>query len=182
TGVTNTSVADDAFHSTASSEVHGLSLLNGLITSDTAKSVSISTFTGIGKVTYSSTGSGFVNLKVLGIPINYMPAPNTTIALPGIGKVVLNEQLTSSVYPDNLHFSVNMLHVYITLPNLLGIPLGTEVVVSSATSGVTVINGYGGVDGIGVGTTITGTVQNGPTAKIYLPCGGTDGIVKSNSV
>jgi hypothetical protein len=157
--------------------------LNGLITSDVAKSVSTTSFTGIGQFTYSSAGSSFTNLRVLGIPINYMPAPNTTIALPGIGKVVLNEQITHSIYPGNAHFSVNMIHVFVTLPNLLGIPLGTEVVVSSATSGVTLINGIGAVDGIGYGSQIMGSlIQSSPTAKILLPCGGTNGVVKSTSV
>ncbi len=183
TGVTTTNVADGGALSTASSEVHGISLLSGLITSDVAKSVSISTFTGIGHVTYSSAGSSFTNLRVLGLPINLMPAPNTTIALPGIGKVVLNEQVTNSIYPGNLHFSVNMLHVYVTLPNLLGIPLGTEVVVSSATSGIQLINGIGAVDGIGYGTEIMGSLlQSSQSDKIYLPCGGTNGVVTSKSV
>ena len=127
-------------------------------------------------------GSSFVNLRVLGLPITYTPAPNTTIALPAIGKVVLNEQMVISIAGSN-HFSVNMLHVYVTLPNLLGIPLGTEVIISGATSGITVINGIGAVDGIGYGSTIMGSlVQSGPTAKIYLPCGGTDGVVNSNSI
>lgn len=183
TGVTNTYVADAPALSTANSEVHGIRLLNGLITSDVAKSVSTTSFTGIGQFTYSSAGSSFANLRVLGIPINYMPAPNTAIALPGIGKIVLNEQITNSIYPGNAHFSVNMLHVYVTLPNLLGIPLGTEVVVASATSGVTLIHGIGAVDGIGYGSQIMGSlVRSSPTAKILLPCGGTDGVAKSTSV
>jgi hypothetical protein len=76
-----------------------------------------------------------------------------------------------------------MLHVYVTLPNLLGIPLGTEIVVASATSGINLIKGYGAVDGISYGTTIMGSLlQSSATAKIYLPCGGTDGVVKSTSV
>ena len=183
TGVTNTSVSDAPFLSMASSEVHSVRLLNGLITSDVIKSVSSSSFSGIGQVHYSSAGSSFANLRVLGLPINYMPLPNTTIGLPGIGKVVLNEQVTNSVYPGNLHFAVNMLHVYVTLPNLLGIPLGTEIVVSSATSGINLIKGYGAVDGISYGTTIMGSLlQSTATAKIILPCGGTDGVVKSASV
>jgi hypothetical protein len=183
TGVTNTYVADGGALSTASSEVHGVNLLSGLITSDVVKSASTTSFSGIGQFTYSSAGSSFANLRVLGIPINYTPAPNTTIALPGIGKVVLNEQITNSIYPGNAHFSVNMLHVYVTLPNLLGIPLGTEVVVASATSGVTLINGIGAVDGIGYGSQITGSlIQSSQSAKILLPCGGTNGIVKSTTV
>jgi hypothetical protein len=183
TGVTTTNVANAPELSTASSEVHGISILNGLVTSDVAKSVSTTTFGGIQNFNYSSAGSSFANLRVLGLPINYTPAPNTTIALPGIGKVVLNEQITNSIYPGNIHFSVNMLHVYITLPNLLGIPLGTEVIVSGATSGITLINGIGAVDGIGYGSTIMGSlVQSSATAKIYLPCGGTNGVVTSESI
>lgn len=183
TGVTNTYVADGPALSTATSEVHGINLLSGLITSDVAKSVSTTTFSGIGQFTYSSTGSSFANLRVLGIPINYMPAPNTTIALPGIGKVVLNEQIKNAIYPGNTHFSVNMLHVYVTLPNLLGIPLGTEVVVASGTSGVNLITGYGAVDGIGYGSQVMGSlIQSSESAKILLPCGGTNGVVKSTSI
>ena len=180
TGVTTTDVSDDSFHSTANSEVHGIKLLGGLITSDIAKSVSVTTFSGL-QQSYSAAGSSFTNLRVLGLPINYTPPPNTTIGLPGIGKVVLNEQMVNSIGGSN-HFSVNMLHVYVSLPNLLGIPLGTEVVVSSATSGITVVHGIGAVDGIGYGTNVMGLVQSGPTAKIYLPCGGTDGVVNSKSI
>lgn len=183
TGVTTTSASDsDAYHSTASSEVHGISLLNGLITSDIAKSASTTTFNPP-LITYSSAGSSFVNLKVLGLPILFTPPPNTSVGLPGIGKIVLNEQVVNTINPGNTHFSVNMLHVYVTLPNLLNIPLGTEVILSSATSGIQVIPGVAAVDGIGYGSTvISSLVQSSPTAKIILPCRGTNGIVNTNSL
>ena len=35
-----------------------------------------------------------VNLVVAGVPITVLPAPNTSISLPGFGHVVLNEQIT----------------------------------------------------------------------------------------
>jgi hypothetical protein len=120
---------------------------------------------------------------VLGIPFLFTPAPNTTIGLPGIGKVVLNEQLTTTLDPGNVHFTVNMIHVVVSLPNLLNIPIGTEVVVSSATSGIQIIPGVAAVDGIGYGTQIQGsTVQSSPTARILLPCRGTNGVVNTASV
>lgn len=184
TGVTTTTASDsDPNHSKATAEVHGISILNGLITSDIAKSVSTTTLGSNAQITFSAAGSSFANLKVLGLPILITPPPNTTIGLPGVGKVVLNEQVVNTINPGNSHFSVNMLHVYVTLPNVLNIPLGTEVVVSSATSGIQIIPGVAAVDGIAYGSTIMGSlVQSSPTAKIILPCRGTNGVVNTNTI
>ena len=58
--------------------------------------------------------------------------PNTQVSLPGVGYVVLNEQIPTG---DGVHatgLTVNMIHVYLTDP-ILGTPAG-EIVIGAAKS------------------------------------------------
>jgi hypothetical protein len=81
--------------------------------------------------------------------------------------------------------TVNMIHVYITLGNLLGLPLGTQVIVSNATSGMYNVPAPGIISGGSYGTQVTGTViaslLSSPTAPEVLPCAGTGGAVVTNT-
>jgi hypothetical protein len=79
----------------ASSQTANISLLGGLISATevvtTAQARQPLTATGLGPV--ATTGSiTFTNLRVAGLAIAANPGPNTTIGLPGVGTVVLNEQ------------------------------------------------------------------------------------------
>jgi len=85
-----TSDSGDTQTSRTSSEVHNADVLTGLITADEIKAVSATSHNGNGFRT-SAGGSQFVNLVVNGHPISAHVAPNTTIRLPGVGRVVLNE-------------------------------------------------------------------------------------------
>ena len=74
-----------------------ISLLGGLITADeavtTAQAVQPLTASGPGAVT--TTGATvFTNLRVAGLTITANPGPNTTIGLPGVGSLTLNQQST----------------------------------------------------------------------------------------
>lgn len=110
--------------------VTGLSALNGVITASTIKAVATETFVA-GKRTRSAAGSQFIGLKVLGLPIPINVAPNTTISLPPIGKVVVNEQIIPTGSGGKT--VVNGLHITVTNAlNLLGLPVGTEIVVAHA--------------------------------------------------
>lgn len=61
------------------------------------------------------------------------PAPNTVIDLPGIGFVVLNEQIPSADQDGHDGLTVRAIHLVVTVPdNPSGLPAGAEVVVSES--------------------------------------------------
>ena len=72
-------------------DIHDVSLLGGQITASEVKAVSRTRFNGFFQT--RADGSAFVSLVVNGNPINGNVPPNTRIALPGLGEVVLNEQI-----------------------------------------------------------------------------------------
>ena len=123
-------------------------ILNGLITADEVVANVMSSASEGGAFS-SADGSTFTNLAIAGVgslsgdsPI----APNTNISLPGVGYVVLNEQIPSGDGVSSSGLTVNMIHVY--MQSLIGggcTPLGCvpgvpttagEIIVGSATSSV----------------------------------------------
>ncbi len=89
----------------------------------------------------NDSGTLLLGASVLGIPLAVNPAPNTTIALPGIGFIILNEQFcdgggaanhTCSGSPHS-GITVRAIRIVITVANnLLGLNPGVELVVSEA--------------------------------------------------
>jgi len=130
---TMTSGAMDMQASTAQSTAHleKVNVLNGLITAETVIAATSSWVSGAAG--WNAEGSGFTNLAVNGVPLgsgDYLPAPNTRVNLPGVGYVVLNEQIASGA----AGITVNMIHV--VLQNALtGLTTG-EIIVASAFSSV----------------------------------------------
>ena len=130
---TMTSGAMDMQASTAQSTAHlaNVNVLNGLITAETVIAATSSWVSGAAG--WNAEGSGFTNLAVNGVPLgsgDYLPAPNTRVNLPGVGYVVLNEQIASGA----AGITVNMIHV--VLQNALtGLTTG-EIIVASAFSSV----------------------------------------------
>ena len=140
-----TSLTTGAIGSTKSSAqsvatVSDVSILNGLITA--ARVIGVATTWRNGFTTTSEgDGSGFEGLTVAGVSMPAEPAPNTRMNLPGVGYVVLNEQIRSAS-----GITVNMIHV--VLQSVTGggcTPLGClpevtttigEIVVGSASSAV----------------------------------------------
>jgi hypothetical protein len=182
TGVVNTSASSTATSSTGVADVYGVNLLGGLITANEIKSVSTTSVNGSGVYSFSSAGTEFVNLAVLGIPITVNPAPNTTIDLPLIGSVVLNEQI-SLTNSGGASLTVNAIHIKVTLANTLGIKVGTEVIVSDAYSKETRVANPGAVGGYAYAPQlIAGPISSGPLVQILIPCNGTNGVVKSDTV
>jgi len=175
TGVNTTSASTmNPANASATSNIANVSLVAGLISADAVTAAS-TTFVSNHQILYSSAGSGFVNLNVAGIPIIGLPQPNTTIPLVGLGRVVLNEQITKSL-PISFQLQVNMIHVYVTLPNLLGIPLGTEIIVGSALSSVALYTAPAASSGGSYALEITGSLLNdGPIAQASIPCTSTYG-------
>jgi hypothetical protein len=134
--------AETGAQSTASAA--DLNILNGLITADEVVANVVSSSTANGAVS-NADGSTFANLVVAGVPItsgDAPVAPNTNITLPGVGYVVLNEQIPTGDGVTSSGMTVNMIHVFEQTPilGLLGQVLGYqtlgEIIVGSATSSV----------------------------------------------
>jgi hypothetical protein len=172
TGVVDTSVASAVVSggtaATATANVAGLSLLGGLITADAVKSVS-SSISGSTGFSTSAAGTTFTNASVLGIPVLIHVAPNTRIALPGIGFVILNEQ-QPQVTLTGASLTVNSIHVHVTQTNILGLQVGTQLIVAHAQSN-TLVN-VGLLQGFGYGSSVTaaGVLNAGRSAAVTLPC------------
>jgi len=113
----------DAF---SSATLGTVSILNGLISADGIVAMASSTAGDV-----NTEGSSIGNLIVNGVQVSD-PAPNTRVGLPGVGYVVLNEQV-----PTSGGITVNMIHVVLQQPLLFGgfRTIG-DIVVGSATSGV----------------------------------------------
>ncbi|MBD5653622.1 MAG: hypothetical protein IAI50_00385 [Candidatus Eremiobacteraeota bacterium] len=144
-GVLTTGTATDtvqSMHSTSgasiqsTSSVQGVSALGGLITATTVEAVANSVASSAG-ASSNGNGSTFVNLVVAGNPINGTPAPNTTIALAGIGTVELNEQLKKGD-ASKTSIEVNLIHIRVTVANTFGLKVGTNIIVAHAVSGLNV--------------------------------------------
>lgn len=116
------------------SELGGVSLLNGLIRADQIVAVASSYVNGSGAAS-DGIGSSLLGLVVNGQSIGATPAPNTRMALPGVGYVVLNEQTPTGDGFSTSGITVNMIHVVTQAP-LTGLKTG-EIILGSATSRVT---------------------------------------------
>lgn len=130
--------ASDARKATcqSTSAVENVNVLNGLITAQTVIAVASSHLSG-GTAASDAAGSTFTNLVVNGVQLavgDAAVAPNSHVALPGVGYVVLNEQTAKGDGVQSSGITVNMIHVY--LQNALtGVTTG-EIVVGSARSAV----------------------------------------------
>lgn len=130
--------ASDAAKATSQSTaaVEEVNVLGGLITARTAIAVasSYASAAGIGS---DADGSTFTDLVVNGVPLTIGDgalAPNTRVALPGVGYVILNEQRRTGDGVQGSGIIVNMIHVY--LRNALTGAITGEIVVGSARSAV----------------------------------------------
>lgn len=184
-GAVNTSASSSpSMSAQATADTASISLLGGVVSATEIKSVSTTNLDSTG-FHVSAAGSSFTNLLVAGVPYNGLPPANTSVNLLGLGYVVLNEQ-TQSITNSQAQLVVNMihiLHIHITVTNILGLPVGTEIIVSNATSGMVRAFAPAVVTGTSFGTELTSTLINSsPTAPVNLPCYGTGGQVLTNSV
>ena len=129
---TATGATDDALSDAVSSATLGtVNILDGLITADGVVAMASSTVDNS-----NAEGSSLANLVVNGTQVSD-PEPNTRLDLPGVGYVVLNEQIATAG-----GITVNMIHVVLQQPvlGLLGVITGYSttgnIVVGSASSSV----------------------------------------------
>ncbi len=126
--------ADPTYGSTAvsSATLGAVNLLSGLITADGVVAVATSSVGG-GFTGSDGEGSSLANLVVNGLSVSD-PAPNTRMDLPGVGYVILNEQVPTGDGFSTSGITVNMIHVML-LDALTGVQTG-EIIVGSASSAV----------------------------------------------
>lgn len=174
-GAVNTDVSSSPQTAQASANTAAISLLGGLITAQAINAVSTTTMQSNGTFQVSAAGSTFNNLSILGQVYNGSVPANTRVNLPLIGYIVLNEQ-TSNITTAMAKMTVNMLHIHITVLNVLGLQVGTEIVVSNATSGMVNVFAPAILNGGAFGTEVLGQpLSSAPTAPVILPCIGTNG-------
>jgi len=134
----------------STSSAASVNILNGLITADEVVANVVSSASQGGAFS-NADGSTFTNLAIAGVGSlagDQPLAPNTNISLPGVGYVVLNEQIPSGDGVSSSGLTVNMIHVYLqslvggVLNPLTGQIIGGtlqttgEIIVGSATSSV----------------------------------------------
>ena len=184
TNVVTTDASSSSNQSRGSADVFQANLLGGFIVADEVKAVSTTTSNN-GVLSVSSAGSHFVNLIIAGNKISDTPAPNTTIQLTGFGKVVLNEQLSSSS-ANQVRLTVNMIHVYVTVANnVLGLKVGTQIIVANASSGITFVTGPSAIDGFAYGAYVSARpllLTVGPVGYVSLPCFGDEDATQTSTV
>jgi len=133
--------AVDGSNAVSTATLGVVNLLNGLITADGVVAMASSTISD-NAVNSNTEGSSLANLVVGGAEVSD-PAPNTRIALPGVGYVLLNEVRTTGDGATSSGVTVNMIHVVLQQPTLglLGQVIGYttvgNIIVGSATSSVT---------------------------------------------
>lgn len=117
---------------TATAEAADVNILNGLISAKAVLALATSYANGTTAAS-ESNGSTLLSLVIGGVSYaDGAPAPNIRVELPGVGYVVLNEQVMSG---DGVHLTsltVNMIHVYL-VDQLTNAPAG-EIVVGTAQS------------------------------------------------
>ena len=181
-GAVNTDVSSSANTAQASADTASINLLSGLITAQEIKAVSTTTRQSNGSFQVSSAGSTFSHLVILGHVYNGSVPANTRLNLPLLGYVVLNEQ-TSNLQNSNANLTVNMLHIHVTTVNILGLQVGTEIVVSSATSGMLNVFAPAILNVQSFGTEVLGPLlSSSPTAPVVVPCFGSRGAILSNTL
>jgi hypothetical protein len=117
---------------TTSAEAADVNILTGLITANTVVALATSYANGMTAAS-ESNGSTLLDLVIAGVPYaDGAPAPNSRVELPGVGYVVLNEQISTGDGVRSTSLTVNMIHVYLVDP-LTGTSVG-EIVVGAATS------------------------------------------------
>ena len=127
----------------STSTIQGVNVLGGLVRA-TVVEAAANSGANASSATSNENGSQLAGLVVAGLPISAMPAPNTKVTLPGLGYVILNEVYGETNNAVNANGSrstainVNMIHVYVTTANLLGVKAGTQIVVATAHSAFTV--------------------------------------------
>ncbi|MDQ6697363.1 MAG: hypothetical protein M3Z46_07890, partial [Actinomycetota bacterium] len=128
----------------------------------------------------SGTGTSIASLKLAGVPLPVLanPAPNTTIGVPGVGTLILNEQHTT-ITATSATITVIAMHLSVTIP---GPQAGANFIVGYAYSALTApTTGFVSGQAYGTQAQLGSLVGSGPSFLVNLPCGGTNGNLLTNT-
>lgn len=179
TTTVSTSEASKAKKAEAVTEVAGTSLLAGLIQADAITSTATVTKDSKG---YDTSGSSvFANLKIAGLPIKASPKKNTAVKVPGVATVELNAQDSSS---GSSGYKSDTAAIKVTLlkNNTLGLPVGKIVVGSASATMQKTVHAVPYGNAYGTQLDVASIVGSGKTASVNLPCGGSAGKTRTNSI
>lgn len=110
----------------------GINLLGGLIGASSIVSEATETAKG-NVITASTQGTQFGGLTIAGTTLPADVPPNTRVLLPLLGYVIVNEQTGPSAGQRG-PLTVTALDIFVTTPNLMGLPVGTEIQLASANA------------------------------------------------
>lgn len=167
--------------STFTSNVSDAALLDGLITATAVTSVAQASHDA-GGYAVSADGTRFADLVIAGNPVPVEVPPNTSISLPGLGTVVLNEQI-SDVTETSATLTVNAIHVSVDQANGMGIKVGTQVIVAHAVATLASKHVNGILSGLAYGFSARGgggVIKVGRVAPAGVSCLGTGGRTRHN--
>ncbi|MDO7867384.1 choice-of-anchor P family protein [Nocardioides jiangxiensis] len=171
---------------TAWNRTAGVNLLNGLITADAVET----TARTVGNTDGTMTGSAatrFVNLHILGIDLPVDIKPNTVVSVPKIATISLNHSAStvsgSTRKTEGWALSVTLLAAY------AGAPSGATIVLNPSQANLRPgdpqaapeVGGYAYATQVNVQAGDVLKVQSGPTARVAVPQGGSDGKTITNS-
>lgn len=172
----NAAIVDGLHRTKADSDVQFVKVLDDAITADAlhATAKAYSNATGDGSTT-------FLNLTILGRPVDANPAPNTKISLGTLGYVVLNEQQFVWNKPVAT-MTVTAMRVHLVDQPGLATPIDIRIGYAQAK-----IDGpiAAVMEGYAYGTNVNllgGVIKSGKTSWIGLPCHGTKGVVRTATV
>jgi hypothetical protein len=128
--ITSGAIGASTASAQSSATVEQLNVLNGLVTAKLVVAMASSTGNGT-TATSTAAGSTLVGLTVNGVSLgDITPAPNTTIDIPGVGSVILNEEIFAGDGVETTALTVNMIHV------VLSGAVAGDIIVASAHSDV----------------------------------------------
>src|SRR5574337_14331 len=114
TVMTSGAIAASKASAQSSATVEQLDILNGLVAAKLVVAMASSSADG-SKATSNAEGSTLVGLTVNGVLLgDVTPPPNTKIDIPGVGSVILNEQILSGDGVHSTALTVNMVHVVLS--------------------------------------------------------------------
>lgn len=189
--VTRSTVLADKTASSAkatnTSTVAGLNALDGLITARAINAVA-NTSANATTINTNVKGSGFVDLRIAGKPIEGDVAANTRVALPGLGHVVLKRTVESGDGKSLGQIRVDMITIVVTRENDFDLPVGSRIVVAHAKSGFSRVQPNAVVSGRAYAATANAKIGNvlqngiGKAAVIHMSCEGTGGKTRTNNI
>ncbi len=158
----------------------GQSLLGPLVEVDGLHAVARSTAL-LGSATSVTSSSFFGSIKIAGLNLPLIIAPNTRISLLGLGTIVLNEQIVQNIGPVTTYAEVNMVDITLGLDNVLHQPAGTHILIGHTVSTDSVVSVLAGMQAHAYGlytvlhASKLANIQLGPIPDTEIGCtGGTD--------